>query len=75
IDINSLKDVSARLDTAASRLTLGIVTAALIVGSAIAMTVDPSDAGLPIFGLIGFIGAALGGVWLLFSIWPSGRED
>jgi len=75
IDINSLKDVSARLDTAASRLTLGIVTAALIIGSAIAMTVDPSDAGLPVFGLIGFIGAALGGVWLLFSIWRSGRED
>jgi ubiquinone biosynthesis protein len=75
VDINSLKDVSHRLDKAVSRLTLGIVTAALIIGSAIAMNVDPSDAGVPILGLLGFIGAALGGVWLLFSIWRSGRED
>lgn len=75
VDINSLKEVSQRLDTAVSRLTLGIVTAALIIGSAIAMNVDPSDAGLPVLGLVGFIGATLGGIWLLFSIWRSGRED
>lgn len=75
VDINSLKEVSQRLDTAVSRLTLGIVTAALIIGSAIAMNVDPSDAGVPILGLLGFVGAALGGIWLLFSIWRSGRED
>ncbi len=75
VDINSLKEVSHRLDTAASRLTLGVVTAALIIGSAIAMNVEPSETGLPIFGLLGFIGAALGGVWLLISIWRSGRDD
>ncbi len=77
VDINSLKDVSSRLDKAASRLTLGVVTAALIIGSAIAMNVqhDPSEAGLPILGMAGFIAAALGGVWLLFSIWRSGRDD
>ncbi len=75
VDINSLKEVSSRLDQAASRLTLGIVTAALIIGSAIVMNVDRSDAGLPLLGLIGFVGAAIGGVWLLISIWRSGRED
>ena len=75
VDINSLKEVSARLDKAASRLTLGIVTAALIIGSAIAMNVDSSDRGLPVLGMLGFVAAALGGIWLLFSIWRSGRED
>jgi len=75
VDINSLKEVSHRLDNAASRMTLGVVTAALIIGSAIAMNVDPAETGVPIFGLLGFIGAALGGIWLLISIWRSGRGD
>lgn len=75
VDVNSLKEVSLRLDRAVSRLTLGIVTAALIIGSAIVMNVDQTDEGLPILGLMGFVGAVLGGIWLLFSIWRSGRED
>ncbi|AKS42099.1 ABC1 kinase family protein [Wenzhouxiangella marina] len=75
VDVNSLKEVSHRLDGAASRLTLGVVTAALIIGSAIALNVQPGEGGLSIFGLMGFVGAALGGVWLLLSIWRSGRED
>ncbi len=77
VDIQSLKEVGYRLDRAASRLTLGVVTAALIIGSAIVLNVqsDREAFGLPLFGLLGFIGAALGGVWLLFSIWRSGRDD
>lgn len=76
VDIRSLREVGNQLDQAASRLTLGIVTAALIIGSAIVLNVQ-SDAeafGLPLFGLLGFIGAAVGGVWLLISIWRSGRD-
>ena len=77
IDITSLKDVTARLDKAVSRLTLGIVTSALIIGSAIALNVqhDPESSGPPLLGTIGFIGATLGGIWLLISIWRSGRGD
>jgi ubiquinone biosynthesis protein len=75
VDVRSLNEVSSRLDRAVSRLTLGIVTAALIIGSAIAMNVDPTESGLPVLGLMGFVGAALGGVWLLISIWRSGRDD
>ncbi len=77
LDIQSLKEVGYRLDRAASRLTLGVVTAALIIGSAIVLNVqsDREAFGLPLFGLIGFIGAAMGGVWLLVSIWRSGRDD
>lgn len=77
LDIRSLKEVGNKLDRAASRLTLGVVTAALIIGSAIVLNVqsDREAFGLPVFGLLGFVGAALGGVWLLFSIWRSGRDE
>ncbi len=37
LDVRSLKEVGNRLDRAASRLTLGVVTAALIIGSAIVL--------------------------------------
>lgn len=74
IDVIPLKQFGERLDRAASRLALSIVTAALIVGSAIVMTVEQKSA-LPgdiSFGMLGFIGAAIGGVWLLISIWRGG---
>lgn len=76
VDIKELHEVSVRLDRAASRLTLGVVTAALIIGSAIVLNVQGEQEafGLPLFGLLGFIGAAVGGIWLLISIWRSGRE-
>ena len=65
-----------KIDRAVSRLTMGIVTAALIIGTSIMMTVKggPEIMGLPAFGFFGYIFAALGGVWLLFSIWRSGKR-
>ena len=77
IDVTHLKHVGNQLDRAANRLVIGIVVAALIIGSSIVMTVPggPTLVGLPIFGLIGYLGAAAGGVWLLLSIWKSNRAD
>ncbi|MBX6393468.1 MAG: ubiquinone biosynthesis protein UbiB, partial [Burkholderiales bacterium] len=77
VDVQSLRRVGNQLDRAANRLTVGIVIAALIIGSSIVMTVPggPSLLGLPLFGLLGFLGAAVGGVWLLLSIRRSNRED
>lgn len=75
IDVPHLKRLGDQLDRAANRLVLGIVVAALIVGSSIVMTVPggPTLLGLPVFGLIGFLGAMVGGVWLLLSILRSGK--
>jgi len=75
INVTHLKRVGNQLDSAANRLVVGIVVAALIIGSSIVMTVTggPSLLGLPFFGLFGFIGAVVGGVWLLLSIWKSNR--
>ncbi|MCW0207805.1 MAG: ubiquinone biosynthesis protein UbiB, partial [Achromobacter sp.] len=77
IDITHLTRVGNQLDNAASRLTVGIVIAALIIGSSIVMTVPggPTWLGLPFFGLLGFIGAVIGSLWLLLSIWRSGGKE
>jgi len=56
---------------------MGIVTASLIIGSSIVMTVKTESTwlGLPLFGLMGFLGAVICGIWLLISIVRSGRSD
>jgi ubiquinone biosynthesis protein len=74
VDLTSLQSFGRQVDTSANRLAIGIVTAALIVGSAIVMTIEggPTLLGLPFFGLAGFVGAVLAGAWLLVSILRSG---
>ncbi|MGZ5010317.1 MAG: ABC1 kinase family protein [Methylobacter sp.] len=63
------------IDNAISRLTMGIVTAALIIGSSIIMTVEggPELFGLPAFGFLGYAFATITGIWLLHSIWKGGQ--
>ncbi|MEY2893662.1 MAG: hypothetical protein RJA98_3570 [Pseudomonadota bacterium] len=75
IDVQRLQQVGDQLDRAVSRLTVGLVVAALIVGSSIVMTVGggPQLFGLPAFGLMGFVGAGLGALWLVSAIHRSGR--
>lgn len=77
VDVLSLRRVGNQLDRAFNRLTVGVVIAALIVGSSIVMTVPggPSLLGLPFFGLLGFLGAVAGSVWLILSITRSNRRD
>ena len=81
IEVAHLKRTADRLDRAASRVSLALIIAALIIGSSIVMTVGggPTLLGLPAFGLLGFLGAVAGGLWLLRSIWrgghPSDRDD
>lgn len=74
VDVSQLQRFGTQIDHSANRLTVGIVLAALIVGSSIALTVEggPSLLGLPLFGLLGFLGAAVAGAWLVISIWRSG---
>jgi ubiquinone biosynthesis protein len=73
LDLAHLQQVGDQLNRAASRLALAIVTAALIIGSSIVMTVGggPTLFGLPAFGLLGFVGAVGGALWLIRSI----RQD
>jgi ubiquinone biosynthesis protein len=77
VEVHHLERVGDQLDRAASRLTVGLVVAALIIGSSIVLTVrgGPLLLGLPAFGLIGFVGASVGAVWLLRSISRSGHHE
>ena len=76
VDMTRLNHFGLQLDRAASRLTVGMITSALIIGSSIVMTVSggPTMFGLPAFGLMGFLGAGICGIWLMISIWK-GRHD
>ncbi|MDD5411984.1 MAG: AarF/UbiB family protein, partial [Methylobacter sp.] len=75
ITIRRLDQYVNHIDNAISRLTMGIVTAAVIIGSSIIMTVKggPEIFGLPAFGFLGYAFATMGGIWLLLSIWQSGK--
>ena len=75
ITVRRLDHYVNNIDNAISRLTMGIVTAALIIGSSIIMTVKggPELFGLPAFGFLGYSFATIGGIWLLLSIWKSGQ--
>lgn len=76
LDLKRLDHFGHQLDHSANRLTLALVTSALIIGSSIVMTVKggPTLFGLPAFGFLGFFLASLFGVWLILSIWHSGRD-
>lgn len=77
IDVQHIRELGDQLDRAASRVSVSVVVAALIVGSSIVMTVGggPTLLGLPAFGLLGFLGAVAGALWLLWSIARAGRTD
>lgn len=75
VEMLPLKHFGERIDRAASRLTIGIVTAALIIGTSIVVTVaGESLAGLSTLALLGFVCAVIGAIWLLLSIRRSGRD-
>lgn len=76
LEIRSLRRVGNQLDRAANRLSLSLIIAALIIGSSIVMTVGggPTLLGLPAFGLLGFVGALVGALWLGRAIWRSNRH-
>jgi len=63
------------LDRSSNRLSFSIITASIIVASSIIIhsNAGPMLFGLPMFGLIGYIIAALLGLWILIGILRSGQ--
>ena len=76
LDLKRLDQFGHQLDSASNRLTMGILTASLVVGSSIIMTVEggPKLFGLPLFGLLGFLIAFFNSLWIIFAIWRSGKH-
>jgi len=76
-DLKRLDHFGHQIDHSTNRLTLGLLTSALIIGSSTVMTVKggPTLFGLPAFGFLGFFIASLFGLVLMISIWRSSRQE
>jgi ubiquinone biosynthesis protein len=78
LDLKRLDSFGDRLDSTIDRLTIGIMTASLVIGSSIVMTVSggPTLFGMPLLALLGSLGyviAFVNSLWIIYSIWRSGR--
>lgn len=71
LDFKRFDQISHQIDRAANRLTMGIVTAALIIGSSIVMSIET---GPKFIGFIGYLLAFTNSLWIIWSIWRSGKH-
>src|SRR5215510_13488926 len=79
LNIDRLDAVGHRVHNAINRATIGIMTASLVIGSSIVMTVEggPTVFGVSLITYCGFIGylmAFVNSIWIILSIWRSGRR-
>ncbi|WP_274572291.1 AarF/ABC1/UbiB kinase family protein [Neisseria leonii] len=70
LDVKRIDDLNHQLDRTANRLTMGIVTAALIIGSSIVMSTGNGR----LLGLLGYLLAFANSLWIIWSIWRSGKH-
>jgi ubiquinone biosynthesis protein len=79
LDLKRLDSFGRKLDSTIDRITIGIMTASLVIGSSIVMTVTsgPQVLGIPVItvlGLFGYLLAFVNSVWIIVSIWRSRRD-
>src|SRR6516164_2012745 len=79
LDLKRLDRFGDRLHSAMDRATIGIMTASLVVGSSIVMTIaeGPRLFGVSLLtycGLVGYLVAFVNSLWIIFSIWRSSRR-
>lgn len=77
VEVKRLENFGHQMDRAASRITIGLVVAAIIIGTAIVSSIEnqPTVMGLPAWGFWGFMAATFWGVFLLFSIWRGNKDN
>ena len=73
--ISGLDKILETHDQTSNRIAFAIIIASLIMGSAqlIDSNVPPVVFGVSLIGIVGFVAAAMMGVWLLFAIIKKGR--
>lgn len=66
----NLDDLQQTISNAGSRLTVGIIIAAMVIGSSLIITagVGPSLFGFPVLGLAGYVISAIFGLWVVFNV-------
>jgi len=78
LDLKRLDSFGERLHNTIDRMTIGIMTASLVIGSSIVMTVGggPAVFGIPVLtllGLFGYLIAFFNSLWIILAIWRSDR--
>ena len=75
LEHQGLHEVLATHDQISNRLSFSIVIAALVIGSALIVIskTPPYVFGISLIGIIGFLAAAVMGIWLLVAIIRKGR--
>ena len=78
LDLKRLDQFGTQLDRSIDRATMGIMTASLVIGSSIVMTVQggPTLLDLRLYtmlGLGGYLLAFCNSIWIIFGIWRSGK--
>ena len=70
-----LVPLTRAIQDSSNRVTMGLIVAALIVGSSMIITtgVEPKLFGLPALGLVGYLISGVIGLWLVWSIFRSGK--
>jgi len=75
LDLKRLDAFGDRMHNAVALATIGVITASLVIGSSIIWTVE---GGPIIFGVslahVGYLIAFVSSLWIIFSIWRSGRR-
>ena len=78
LDLKRLDSFGERLHNTIDRMTIGIMTSSLVIGSSIVMTVGggPALFGIPLLtllGLFGYLIAFFSSLWIILAIWRSDR--
>ena len=68
-NLEGLEDLRQTLDRSSYRLSFAVVLASLVIGSSVVINanIPPKWHDLPVLGLIGFLGAAVVGFWLVYD--------
>jgi len=70
LEHENLEPLRRTLNNMSNRLTLGIIIAAMIIGSSMIITtgVEPHLMGYPLLGILGYLFSGVLGLWLIFNI-------
>ena len=79
LDLKRLDKFGNRLDATLDRATMGIMTASVVIGSSIVMTIPggPTVFGVPALlalGLCGYLMAFCNSIWIIYGIWRSNKQ-
>lgn len=76
IEHKGLRELRISLEEISNRISLSILIASMIIGSSLIVNakIPPFVNGIPILGLIGFVLAVLLAIWLIFTIFRSGKS-